>query len=147
MKQLLYVLLMSMFVLTIHSSQAQDSENVCACYRPEYYAPIGVMISHSHGKGKWMLSYRNMNMYMKNNQEGSRSVSLDELYQKYPMVTSSMNMNMSMGMVMYGLSDRITLMAMGHWVVNTMHMSMDMSGGHVHSGSNDMAHASRVSGV
>jgi hypothetical protein len=136
---------MSLGLLSIQFLHAQEVEEVCTCYRAEYYAPIGVMIDHSHDKGKWMISFRNMNMFMKNYRTGHANLSLDQVYQNYPMANTKMNMNMTMGMVMYGLSDKVNLMVMGQFIHNNMTMSMATNGSHMHMMSNEAM--SSVSGV
>ena len=44
----------------------------------------------------------------------------------YMMIPTSMTMDMHMVMAMYGITDRLTVMAMGTYVANTMKMIMDM---------------------
>ena len=94
------------------------------------HAPIGVMADHRHKKGEWMLSYRYMYMDMSGNRDGTDSISPDEIvttvanpFANPPMspptlrvVPIEMPMQMHMVGGMYGLSDRITLMAMGMYV-------------------------------
>ena len=91
------------------------------------HAPIGVMADHRHKKGEWMTSYRFMHMDMSGNRDGTDSLSPEEIvttvanpFANPPMMPSTLrvvptDMPMQMHMVggMYGLSDRITLMAMG----------------------------------
>jgi len=139
---------MALWLLSIPVVQAQEGVELCTCYRAEYYAPIGVMIDHSHDKGKWMISFRNMNMFMKNYLNGHTMQSLDKVYQTYPMASTKMNMNMTMGMVMYGLTDKVSLMVMGQFINNSMSMSMSMNGGHMHNMSNEsMSSVSTITGL
>lgn len=115
---------------------AQDTcSQCCDCSRPDYHAPIGVMIDHGHAQGEWMVSYRYMNMQMRGNLAGSANVDNNYIYQNYLMNGTSMSMQMHMLMVMYGISDRITVMGMGNYVFNRMDMSMMMYGNHMHGGS------------
>jgi hypothetical protein len=116
---------------------AQDTLNtVCDCYRPDYHAPIGVMIDHTHDKGAWMISYRYMNMNMRDYLQGDAKINKEKIYENYLMSSTSMIMQMHMLMVMYGLSDKITLMGMANYTTNQMNMSMVMYGNHVHGNPN-----------
>ncbi len=80
--------------------------------RPDGHAPISVMGDHMHKKGEWMLSYRYMFMDMDGNRDGTRRVSDDAVLADYPVTPRKMDMEMHMVGVMYGLTDRVTLMAM-----------------------------------
>lgn len=98
------------------------------------HAPIGVMADHRHKKGEWMASYRFMHMDMSGNRDGTNSISPDEIvttvanpFANPPMMPPTLrvvptDMPMQMHMVggMYGLTDRITLMAMGMYVSKEM---------------------------
>ena len=98
------------------------------------HAPIGVMGDHRHSKGEWMLSYRYMRMDMAGNRDGTDAISPDEIVTSVPnrfagqpmmpptlrVVPENMTMNMHMAGVMYGLTDRITLMGMVNWLSNEM---------------------------
>ncbi|MEO1101586.1 MAG: transporter [Pseudomonadota bacterium] len=98
------------------------------------HAPIGVMADHRHKKGEWMVSYRYMYMDMSGNRDGTDSISPEETvttvanpFANPPMmpptlrvVPTEMPMQMHMVGGMYGLSDRITLMAMGMYVTKEM---------------------------
>lgn len=98
------------------------------------HAPIGVMADHRHEKGEWMLSYRYMNMDMSGNRDGTNGISPEDIvtsvanpFANPPMMPPTLrvvptDMTMQMHMVggMYGLSDRVTLMAMGNYLTNEM---------------------------
>lgn len=98
------------------------------------HAPIGVMADHRHKKGEWMTSYRYMYMDMSGNRDGTDSLSPEEIvttvanpFANPPMMPPTLrvvptDMPMQMHMVggMYGLTDRITLMAMGMYVTQEM---------------------------
>ena len=98
------------------------------------HAPIGVMGDHRHGQGEFMLSYRLMHMDMGGVQIGTDSVSPDTVATTVPnrfadapgqpptlrIVPLQMRMDMHMLGAMYGISDRITLMAMGSYVAKEM---------------------------
>lgn len=101
----------------------------CACEsRPDHHAPIGVMIDHGHSKGQWMLSYRYMNMSMRGALSGAAPMSSDRVLEQYIMSPGKMTMDMHMLMAMYGITDRITVMAMGSYVNTRMSMDMSMYG-------------------
>ncbi|XUU59605.1 transporter [Erythrobacter sp. HA6-11] len=98
------------------------------------HAPIGVMGDHRHGEGEWMISYRLMHMDMGGVQIGTDDVDPDTVATTIPnrfagmamqpptlrIVPTEMRMDMHMAGVMYGLSDRITLMAMANYVTKEM---------------------------
>ena len=98
------------------------------------HAPIGVMSDHRHKKGEWMTSYRYMYMDMSGNRDGTDSLSPEEIattvanpFANPPMMPPTLrvvptDMPMQMHMVggMYGLTDRITLMAMGMYLTKEM---------------------------
>ena len=106
------------------------------------HAPIGVMADHRHGKGEWMVSYRYMYMDMSGSRDGTNSLSPDEIATTAPnrffgqtgqpptlrVVPTDMPMQMHMIGGMYGLSDRITLMAMGNYVTKEMDHTTYMGG-------------------
>jgi hypothetical protein len=90
--------------------------------------PLGVTTDHVHPKGEWMASYTFMNMGMKGNRSGTNYANDNDVYlQGYMMSPETMNMQMHMVMLMYGLTDKITLMGMGGIVSYDMKMNMDMS--------------------
>lgn len=98
------------------------------------HAPIGVMADHRHKKGEWMTSYRYMHMDMSGNRDGDDSLSPEDIvttvtnpFANPPLMPPTLrvvptDMPMQMHMVggMYGLTDRITLMAMGMYVSKEM---------------------------
>lgn len=97
------------------------------------HAPIGVMADHRHKQGEWMLSYRYMYMDMSGNRDGTTSLRPEDVitfpnrFANPPMmppnlrvVPTEMPMQMHMVGGMYGLNDRVTLMAMGMYVTKEM---------------------------
>lgn len=98
------------------------------------HAPIGVMADHRHKKGEWMTSYRYMYMDMSGNRDGTDTLSPEEIvtgvanpFANPPMMPPTLrvvptDMPMQMHMIggMYGLTDRVTLMAMGMYVSKEM---------------------------
>jgi hypothetical protein len=139
------------WLLVIYSNTfAQNESSVCNCTQPDYSAPAGIFVDHAHARKEWMFSYRYMLMNMKGNQQGHSKLSEEEVYEHYIMAPSSMSMQMHMLMLMYGLSDKITLMGMSSIGVNSMRMSMIKNGNtsHVHSGSQqDNEYSSYTSGI
>ncbi|MEM6909096.1 MAG: transporter [Pseudomonadota bacterium] len=98
------------------------------------HAPIGVMGDHRHKKGEWMVSYRFMHMDMEGIQIGTDDVTPEQVVTTVPnrffgnpgqpptlrIVPTSMRMDMHMAGLMYGLSDRVTLMVMGNYITKEM---------------------------
>ena len=91
----------------------------------EDITPINVLGSHTHLKGNFMIGYRYMYMDMAHNQNGTKGVSNQEVLSQYPVVHTSMEMQMHMAEVMYAPSDSINVMAMVPYEVNAMHHLTD----------------------
>ncbi len=87
--------------------------------RPDAHAPIGIMGDHVMGKSEFMLSYRYMAMAMDGNRDGRDSVSTP--LPGFMVSPLSMDMQMHMLGLMYGLTDRLTLSIM----VPVLSLSMD----------------------
>ena len=97
-------------------------------------APLGVMGSHMHEKGKFMVSYRYMRMDMDGNQIGTRNVTPETIATTVPnrffgtpgqpptlrVVPTQMTTDMHMVGAMYAPTDNITLMAMGTYLDREM---------------------------
>ena len=96
-------------------------------------APIGVMGSHLHEKGDWMVSYRYMRMEMDGMRDGTDNLSPEEIVGNaalYPnpnpapagfrVIPDTMTMDMHMLGTMYGATDWLTLMAMANYVKKEM---------------------------
>lgn len=94
-------------------------------------SPVGMMYSHLHPQGQWMVSYRYMYMGMGDMYAGHEKFSNDKVLNEYIMSSNDMKMQMHMFMAMYGVSDRLTLMAMVNYNVNAMTM-ISVPGGHHH---------------
>lgn len=95
-------------------------------------SPAGVMISHVHAKGEWMVSYRYMHMQMEGIVSGQSPITISDVLATYTAAPLEMQMDMHMGMLMYGLTDKLTLMGMFNYSSNWMKMKMTM-GQHVHT--------------
>ncbi len=93
-------------------------------------APISIMGDHTHAKGEWMVSYRFNRMNMEGNRQGTRSISPETIATTISnpnappatmrVVPTKMNMDMHMFGSMYGLTDEITIMAMGMYMQKEM---------------------------
>ncbi|MEO1324280.1 MAG: transporter [Pseudomonadota bacterium] len=108
---------------------AHDGDGGMVTYATDH-APIGVMADHRHKQGEWMLSYRYMYMDMAGNRDGTDSLSPEDIVTTVAnpfgtpttlrVVPIVMPMQMHMVGGMYGLSDRVTLMAMGMYIDQEM---------------------------
>jgi len=97
--------------------------------RPDGHAPIGVMRDHIHKKGEAMLSYRYDFMRMKGSMKNGDNISPADVNSEGHMMSPlSMNMKMHMVGAMYGLSDKLSLMAMGSFMSSNMRMVHNMEG-------------------
>ncbi len=107
------------------SAFATESHNS----RPDGHAPIGVMRDHIHKKGEYMLSYRYDLMHMKGNMNGGDKISPANITDNnYMMSPLKMDMRMHMAGVMYGVTDKLSLMAMGSFMTTKMKMVHNMEG-------------------
>src|ERR1700751_1581715 len=120
---LLLVALLQTFVL--HATKGDDSTKNCFnCCRPDAFAPAGIMTDHVHEKTVFAIAYSYMSMQMQGNMSGTNNVPDAQIFDKYMMSPSKMNMQMHMLMPMYGITNRLTVMAMINYNVNTMSMHM-----------------------
>lgn len=93
---------------------------------------FGDDIYHTHPAGMWMVTYKFMHMNMNGLRDGTTNVDQNSIGfmrnkpYEYMMIPTSMTMDMHMLMVMYGITDRLTLMAMASYLDNKMDMLMDM---------------------
>jgi len=128
-----YLILIVLIVNNLCFGQIDTTQSCGGCCCQEDLTPSGVMISHVHERGEFMVSYRFMHMGMAGMQSGTASVSDEHIFQKYLMSTSQMRMDMHMLMGMYGISSRLTVMAMVHYNVNSMEMEMLPTASHTHT--------------
>ncbi|MCX6182962.1 MAG: transporter [Bacteroidetes bacterium] len=108
------------FAQVVRDSVFTCSDNCCCDIAVA--PPAGVMISHVHRKGEWMLSYRLMNSATDGLLSGSSAIAANSVFTNYLMLPSSAQMNMHMFMAMYGVSNKLTLMTMFNY--NSMSMEM-----------------------
>ncbi len=121
----------SSFAQLIDSSLCSNHD--CCCNNDP--TPAGVMISHVHKKHEWMVSYRNMYMNMNGMLSGTTATTKNDVFVNYLMATNKMSMDMHMVMAMYGVTNKLTLMAMFNYNVASMSMSMlDTGTPHTHGG-------------
>ena len=130
-KKLLMPLLCGFAATYGYAQQPDDSTsgscNGSCCCAGSARAPLGVMTDHIHAKGTWMLGYTYSNAMMQGNAMGTGTVSDAAVYKNYMMAPQTMHMQMHMLMLMYGITDRLTVMAMGGVMRNSMTMTMDGS--------------------
>ncbi|PCI57176.1 MAG: alpha-amylase [Alphaproteobacteria bacterium] len=106
-----------------HAAQKGHKHNAPA-------APLSIMGDHTHKKGEWMVSYRFKHMEMAGNRKGTSSISPEEIVTTIVnpnappatlrVVPTKMDMDMHMLSAMYGVSDKLTLMAMAMYMKNDM---------------------------
>jgi len=96
---------------------------------------FGDDIYHTHPAGMWMANYKYMHMVQNGLRNGTTDVPVENATPVgnkpfgFMMVPTSMTMDMHMVMVMYGLTDRLTLMVMPTYLDNRMEMVMNMGMG------------------
>ena len=87
---------------------------------PDDHAPIGVMGEHTHTAGEWMASYRYRFMKMDGNRDGTDDLTSTEVLADFMVVPLDMTMEMHMFGLMYGVTNRLTVMGMGSYVRKSM---------------------------
>lgn len=93
-------------------------------------APIGVMGSHLHPEGGWMVSYRFMRMEMEGLRDGSEDVTTQEAFASYGYFVAPTKMTMDMHMLglMYGLTNDLTLVLMAPFLSSEMNHVVNQGG-------------------
>jgi nitrous oxide reductase accessory protein NosL len=92
-------------------------------------------IYHTHPAGMWMTTFKYMHMKMKGLRDGTTNIPVSAVVPmtgttyRYMMAPTEMTMDMQMLMVMYGVTDRFTLMGMANYQRNKMDMVMNMGMG------------------
>lgn len=98
-------------------------------------APIGVMGTHTHDAGEFMLSYRFMTMAMDGHRRGTQSLSAEDVFGLgYDIAASDMSMDMHMIGMMHAPTDKLTLMAMINFVEKQMNLTRKPVHGMGHMG-------------
>ena len=77
-------------------------------------------VHHSHPKGEWMVGYNYMYMDMDGNRSGSSRVSERDVLAEFMVTPTKMSMEMHMLEVMYGVTDKVTLMGMLPYIRKSM---------------------------
>lgn len=95
-------------------------------FRPDAFAPNGVMGDHLHPKGEWMFSVRYMNMQMDGLKKGSNKINAAEILSTYMVAPENMGMQMLMFGAMYAPSNKLTLALMQSYFWNEMEMTAIM---------------------
>ena len=127
MKNILW-LAMALVCLHLNAQEHNNKEeNLWDAHRTSSHAPIGVMGDHTHQKGEFMISYRNMRMQMKDLRYNSNDVTNNFVYQNYMVSPQEMTMDMHMLGAMYAPSDKLTLMVMANYITNDMDLTMRMT--------------------
>jgi hypothetical protein len=106
MKKTFTILFMSLLAVANNSN---------AGHRPDDHAPIGVIRDHIHKKGEIMGSYRFSYMKMKGLRNGDDEVSAKDTLNNYMKAPTEMSMKMHMAGFMYGITDQLTISAMGNF--------------------------------
>jgi hypothetical protein len=108
----------------------------CSCGEGTTVNPASIdPIYHTHAAGMWMASYQFMHTGMEGLRDGTADVPADRVTPMgsapygYMMAPTEMTMDMHMLMLMYGVTDRLTLMGMANYQVNRMDMVMNMGMG------------------
>jgi hypothetical protein len=100
----------------------------------QFNPAFGDDIYHTHPAGMWMVNYKFMHMHMSGLRDGTSDVSVSKTIPMmgtkygYMMAPTAMDMDMHMVMVMYGITDNLTVMAMTNYQENRMDMLMNMGG-------------------
>lgn len=127
----LYCTIACVFISVSAIAQQCDSIANCHCHTLNN-SPAGIMVGHTHPKGTWMVSYRYMFMNMNGNRSGTQQVDEQQVFSKYIMSPTDMQMHMHMLMGMYGITDKLSVMAMLNYQTAGMHMNMFGASAHQH---------------
>lgn len=118
---------------TGHTGHSHAGHNMGPGSQMIFNPGFGDDIYHTHPAGMWMFNYKFMHMDMKGLRDGTSDVALSSVgYHRpgkqydYMMIPTDMTMDMHMAMAMYGITDRLTVMAMATYIENEMNMLMDM---------------------
>ncbi len=124
MKPIKHILLCMLLIksITLSSQTSCDSMQVCDCIWHDL-SPAGIMFGHEHANGSWKISYHYMSMIMKDKLSGNIKVDDNYVFNSYIMSPQSMQMDMHMLMAMYGITDKLSVMAMFNYNVNNMSMT------------------------
>lgn len=93
-----------------------------------FIGPVGVMGDHVHQENDWMLSYTFSSMTMNGNRSGTSAMSDAQVLSDFMVAPQSMTMNMHMFSLMYGVSERLSVMGMMSHVEKEMDHITRMGG-------------------
>jgi len=130
-------LLAALLILAGAAVGTAEASHDCGCQQLLFNPAFGDDIYHSHPAGKWMVNYKFMHMAQSGLRNGTTDVPAQNATPVgnkpfgFMMVPTSMTMDMHMVMVMYGVTDNLTLMGMGSYLDNRMEMVMNMGSGNV----------------
>ena len=122
-----------------HQHMGHDMSHMGLGAQMVFNPAFGDDIYHTHPAGMWMANYRFMHTSMRGLGAGTSNVSTDHVIPAtgtqygFMMAPTEMTMDMHMVMVMYGLTDRLTLMGMANYQENRMEMLMNMGMGDIAS--------------
>ncbi|MDH3667415.1 MAG: transporter [Paracoccaceae bacterium] len=88
--------------------------------RPDAAAPTGIVGGMNPRKGRLMPSITYMHMSMEGNRDGTDGVSTSQVLAQFPVAPLSMDVDMLMAGLMYGVTDDISVMAMVPYVWKSM---------------------------
>lgn len=131
------------FDAVLAAAEAESGESAESGHAGHNHGPGGQLvfnpafgddIYHTHPAGMWMFNYKFMHMSMDGLRDGTTDVATGRVgnnrglpYDNYMMIPLKMTMDMHMFMVMYGITDRLTVMGMLNYLEIQMEMLMDMS--------------------
>ncbi|MCW3086506.1 MAG: hypothetical protein JWP12_3872 [Bacteroidetes bacterium] len=125
-------LLLLFFSSTLAAQTCDSSMSVtCDCASKDL-SPAGIMLGHEHPKDGWKISYRYMSTNASGNAAGTASVDDNYIFNNYLMAPKNMRMDMHMIMAMYGITNKLSVMAMFNYNVMTMNMSILPGTMHMH---------------
>lgn len=117
---------------TTHEHHAHAGHDMGPGAQMLFNPAMGDQIYHTHPAGMWMFNYKFMHMDMNGLRDGTTNVSQESVGfmrgkpYNYMMIPTDMTMDMYMFMAMYGITDRLTVMAMANYLSMNMSMLMDM---------------------
>lgn len=129
------LLLVVIILFTAVTANGAEMGQLCNCGQKFFSPAFGDDIYHAHPAGAWMVNYKYMHVRQNGLRNGTTDVPVENVTPMgnkpfgYMMAPTRMSMDMHMVMLMYGLTDRLTLMGMGNYVVNEMKMVMNMGMG------------------
>lgn len=120
-----YILLIAILI-SVFQLKAQED---WASNRADGHAPIGVMGDHTHNKGEFMISYRYMNMQMDGMRSGTDDLTSEQVHNNFMVAPLEMPMHMHMIGLMYAVSNKLTIAAMGNVLSSSMDHISRIGGG------------------